>query len=74
MNLYGEPYKFKITDAPNFENTCKWWDLDKNSIDTYYFMFKSSKNRLFVYSPKSHEVWAFITKEKNGQYYLYISY
>jgi hypothetical protein len=60
----------------NFQNTCEWWDLDNKKIEVSYHMFVSDIKRLFGigYSRKSHEIWAFISKEENGQYYLYISY
>lgn len=73
-NFFKGPYKGEISDAPNFENTCQWWDLDKSNVDTYYFTVTGRKNKLFVSYPKTYIIWAFITKERNGQYYLYISY
>lgn len=60
---------------PNFRNVYSWWDLDKQSIEAYYFTFVSGeKTWLGYYSPKTRDVWAFISKNKNGQHYLYISY
>lgn len=72
--FFREPYEGELSNIPNFENTCQWWDLNKNNIETCYFTFVSSEKSLFGFSPKSHEVWAFVTKEKDGQCYLYISY
>lgn len=57
----------------NFENTCEWWDLDKENIVESYNTFFCGERKWFGYSPKSYEVWAFICKSKEGQYYLYIS-
>lgn len=66
-------YKNK-NSLPNIGNVVSWWDMDKSNIETCYFIFLSGKKHLFRSSPKSKEVWAFIVKQNDGQYYLYISY
>jgi hypothetical protein len=53
---------------PHFKNTCPWWDLDKNSIEEYYRIAVDGK------VVQTYTVWAFISKDKNGQHYLYIVY
>lgn len=70
-NTFGEPLNISSSQFPNFKNTCEWWDIDKNNIITYYNGFFSGKNFL---QPKSYDVWTFIAKSGDGQYYLYISY
>lgn len=63
-----------IEKLPNFKNESPWWDLDKQNIEISYKKFVNGEKKLFGYSPKTRVVWAFISKDKNGQYYLYISY
>jgi len=66
---FFQPAEEKFTGQINFDD-CQWWDMDINNIDTSY-------NALVSFTKKSHktrDVWAFITKEINGQYILYISY
>ena len=70
----GEAPEQVTKELPNFENVYSWWDLDKQSIEAYYKTFVSSEKKWFKYTPKSHVVWAFISKDKSGQYHLYISY
>lgn len=71
---FGGISKQKYPEHINFNNTCGWWDLDKQSIVESFNTFVSGEKKWFVSSPKSHEIWAFISKNKEGQYYLYISY
>lgn len=62
----------KVTkDLPDFGNSCPWWDLKKQDIEVYYKRFVDEKR---WFTLKSHEVWAFISKDGEGQNYLYISY
>jgi hypothetical protein len=62
-----------IESMPSFKNTCSWWDLNAQNIEVSYVRFVNEK-KWFGYSPKSHQVWAFISKDKEDKYYLYISY
>lgn len=73
-NLLGGISKQKYPEHINFKNTCGWWDLDKQDIVVSYNTFVSGEKKWFGYSPKSRDVWAFISKDKEGQYYFYISY
>jgi hypothetical protein len=73
-DFFGGPYIGNISETPNFENTCEWWDLDKENIDIFYSDSFSEEFNFFISSPKSRDVWAFITKEYNGECYLYIAY
>lgn len=52
---------------PDFQNTCKWWDLDLDKKITYFNKMMAGKRA------KTIEVWAFIL-EDNDQYFLYIVY
>lgn len=61
-------------DIPNFENNFTWWDLDKSKILACYNTIISGEKKFIWASPKSRDVWAFITDENDGQHYLYISY
>lgn len=56
---------------PNFKNTCPWWDLEKQDIEASYVRFIDERK---LFTRTSHEVWTFISKDGNGDYYLYISY
>lgn len=58
----------------NYRGTCPWWDLNKENIDLVYRTYLSSQKKLFKFSPDAHQVWAFLTEEKNGVAYLYIAY
>lgn len=73
-DFFSGQFDGDISEIPNFENTCEWWDLDKENIDILYSKFISSGFNFFTYAPKSREIWAFITKERDGKCYLYISY
>lgn len=64
------PSKFSER-LPNFQNTCPWWDLDEENIEAIYRRFVSERK---FFTRMSHEVWAFISKDNNGQRYLYIDY
>ncbi len=64
----------ELDNMLSFENTCSWWDLKKENIEVGYHTFVGSEKKLFISSPKTHEVWAFISKDKEDKYYLYISY
>lgn len=70
LQLYFQrPEEGKFTDQINFDD-CKWWDMDNNSIDTFY-------NTMVGLTKTSHEtrdVWAFVMKEIDGKFYLYIAY
>lgn len=63
-----------IERIPNFRNTCSWWDLDIQNIELCYTRFVAGEKKIFRDTLKSREVWAFISKDNNSQYYLYISY
>ncbi len=73
-NFFGGVSNRNLSEMPNFENTCQWWDLDKNSIETYYLKYVSGGYSIFKRLPKSRGIWAFISKDNEGNYYLYISY
>jgi hypothetical protein len=73
-SFFGEVAPRKaIESMPSYKNTCSWWDLNNQNIEVSYVGFVYEK-KWFGYSPKSHEVWAFISKDKEEKYYLYISY
>lgn len=59
---------------PDFQNTNSWWDIDKNNIESCYSTDVEGKKILFFPSPKTKEIWAFIVKQNDGKYYLYVSY
>lgn len=62
--LHSEPPDF----LPNFINTARWWDLDINNIDEYYYGIQQGK------IAKTRVIYIFIAKEIKGLRYLYISY
>ncbi len=72
VEYFKNEYIIKNDDEiPNFQNSCDWWDLDKKNIESCYNIMIFGENE---FSPKTRDVWAFITNEKDGQCYLYISY
>jgi hypothetical protein len=71
----GLAQKDAVENLPNFINASPWWDLDIHNAEVEVYMrFVTGKSQLFKPVPKSRQVWAFISKESNNQYYLYISY
>ncbi|OPX44080.1 hypothetical protein CLHUN_21050 [Ruminiclostridium hungatei] len=73
VRFFGQTMsKSDIAQIPNFKGTCQWWDLNIEDIDVGYMNFIDEKKLFGGIYP--HQVWAFITKEKDGRYYLYISY
>ena len=75
VKCFGQEFDYMNENyLPNFENVVTWWDMDKSNIEACYFKFASGKKHLFTSSPKTVEIWAFIVKQNDGQYYLYISY
>jgi len=70
--FFGGEAPNKATERlPNFKNICPWWDLENQNIEVSYMRFVDERK---WFSRKSHDVWAFISKDNNDQYYLYISY
>lgn len=64
---------YSLEEVPFFANTCPWWDLDIKNVENYYkkvFIYESSIFRTL----RARDSWAFISKENDGEYYLYISY
>lgn len=59
---------------PNIKNNIQWWDVDKNNIEVCYKALIDGEKHWFVPTPKTTIVWAFIVKQNDGKYYLYISY
>ena len=58
---------------PRCENTVDWWEMDKDRIELCYFKAAYGKQRLFRSSPKTIEMWAFLVKQNDENYFLYIS-
>jgi hypothetical protein len=60
---------------PNFENTCKWWDMDKSNVIVAYSQFYDVKRRsiLSEVMMTSGERWVMISTDSAGKYYLYLS-
>jgi len=56
----------KIAPFPFFENTCPWWDMDKNSIIFQRHAYLTGKRAI------TKDVYAFIVKNQD-QIYLYIA-
>jgi hypothetical protein len=74
IEYFGPEYIYEDTKfLPHIENTVKWWDLDKNSIVVCYETMIDGKKHWLLPSPKTVNVWAFIVKKNQKQYYLYIS-
>ena len=56
---------------PSFKNSASWWDMDNDNIVAAYMNFVDVK---MWFNLVPHEVWVFISKDKEDKYYLYISY
>lgn len=60
-----------VEETPTFINRVPWWDLDKHDIEDIYNDFVDEKKGS---TTAPHEIWAIISKIKDGQFYLYLSY
>lgn len=58
---------------PIIENTVSWWDMDDSNIAYSYYTAKQGVKKIFVQSAKTQEVWAFIVKQSDKGYQLYIA-
>lgn len=64
---FGHEYDGDDLHIPN-----TWWDIDKNNIVSCYMALKSPKKYWILPTPKTVTVWAFIVKQSDGKFYLYI--
>ena len=55
----------------NFINSHYWWDLEEDYIDVWYNTFVSEEFKGKIYS---YHIFIFITKEIDGNHYIYIVY
>ena len=55
---------------PNFRNVISWWDMDKENVVNCYYKAVDGE----IPGPKTLEIWAFIVKQDDDLYYLYLSY
>ena len=60
-----------MKDATGFENAVSWWDMSNENIEAAYMNFVDVK-KWFTLMP--HQVWTFISKDKEDKYYIYIFY
>lgn len=64
-----------MKDMPDFEYSASSLDIDKDSIEVWYYTAIAGEQRLFRNSHKSMDVWAFIVKQKaKSENYIYIFY
>ncbi len=74
-NLKNTIKSYPVKDAEDMtitKNSVPWWDLDNRDIEDMYMKWVD-EDKLFDY-PEPHQLWAVISKNKDGQYYLYLSY
>lgn len=72
---FKKEYSLKYEgDIPNFKSVLSWWDLDKSNIINCYNVTVGSDESWFKSLPKSIYVWAFITRDSENHYYLYLIY
>jgi hypothetical protein len=64
---YEEPIENK-DHIWNFNYTTSWWDMDKKGVVSYYSKCVSERGQ-----HETEMLWAFIAKQEDGLYYLYIS-
>lgn len=67
---------FAKGEIPNFENSAEWWDLDYNTVESAYMYWTDKhgpRGSKWEKWTNSIQNWAFISKDKSGEYYLYIS-
>ncbi len=64
-------YPFDADDMPVTKDSVPWWDLDNHDIEGIYSNFFDENTGS---GTVSHQLWAMISKNKDGQYYLYLSY
>lgn len=60
-----------MIDATGFKNAVSWWDMNNENIEAVYMNFVDVK-KWFILMP--HQVWTFISKDKEDKYYIYIYY
>lgn len=71
-NLYTTKHSnFMERMIPNFSNIYKWWDLNKNDIQKVYYNVESKKINGFS---TQCNIWAIVSKSKDGNYYIYLSW
>lgn len=74
INYFKDEYTLhSIREIPRCENFVNWWDMDKEKIEECYKSYTSGKPRLFRPTPKTIDIWAFIVKQNDETYYLYIA-
>jgi len=64
---YGSNQISKDDFIPYFENTCPWWDMDKDDIVLAYERVETGR------TIKSQFTYSFIVRDSAGEYYLYVS-
>lgn len=75
INIFKYEYTYEnVNSIPNFQNNASWWDMDKSKIEVCYFKFISGEKYIFKKARKSIELWAFIVKQSDNKYYLYLAY
>ena len=57
---------YKTLLIPAFGATCSWWDLDEDEVVLGYTAFREGIRA------KTRLVYAFITRDIDGQYHLYV--
>jgi hypothetical protein len=62
--------KNDLSNLPLFKNVYSWWDLNISEIEDAYHCSMYKETGL---GHTSREVWIFITKDKSGDYMLYLS-
>lgn len=74
LSFFKQEYIIKnIENLPQNEKYISWWDMDRNNVEVCYKTVISGEKHLLISTPKSAIVWAFIVKQSDENYYLYIS-
>lgn len=64
-------YPFDADDMPVTKDSVPWWDLDNHDIEGIYSNFFDEKTG---FGTVPHQLWAMVSKNKDGRNYLYVSY
>ena len=63
---YFSMQQIAVDRLPNFSNTCSWWDMNVDDIVNGGNRVRRGKKVMTI------SLYAFITKNEDGQYFLYI--
>jgi hypothetical protein len=67
---FGDPVPDMLIQTPDFSQDCPWWDMNTAEVAAVYHKLESvgtAENTMY-------ELWAFMTRDKDGGYTVYVAY